>query len=92
MQPQVLINFFKDYSRFLDSLPRNGHNQQFYIIIKSVIFEVYHFYRHEWSDTPISEIRNLQTAYEHVVWQAHVKYGLFNTEQYYERPRLPPPQ
>ena len=92
MQPQMLINYFNDYNRFIDSLPRNGYNHEFYIIIKSVTYETYMFYRTSWSDSAIEEIRRLERTYETVVWHAQSKYGFAVFETYYQRPRLPEPR
>ena len=92
MQPQMLINYFNDYNRFIDSLPRNGYNHEFYIIIKSVTYETYMFYRNSWGDATNEDIRRLQLTYETVVWHAPSKYGFAVFEPYYARPHLPQPR
>ena len=92
MQPQMLINYFNDYNRFIDSLPRNGYNHEFYVVIKAVLYETFLFYRTAWSEAPIEEIQKLQRTYETVAWNTHAKYAFGGGEPYYTRPRLPQPR
>ena len=88
MQPQTFINFLNDYNCFIDSLPRNGYNHQFYQVIKSVILETYTFYKPSWSQESYAEVRRLQLTYESVVWQAHSKFAQYASESYYLQPIL----
>lgn len=89
MQPQKLIDFFNAYRRFIESLPSIGRNIRCYIVIKSVIYETKLHYTPALENATSRQLRQLQMAYENIIWKAHSKYQVFPTEPYDSRPPLP---
>jgi hypothetical protein len=89
MQVQLLINFFGNYRRLLESVPQNPEsNYLMFIATKVALLATLEFYFPDWKTDRSPDIQHLRWMYENILQVAQIKYRVQPLEPPHRYPNI----